>query len=85
MAPASVLLWLSISRGLAKAHTSLRWPWRKDIYDEDGAGDYDGDDDDDGDGDVDEDDDDDDEQMWTQSKMKYLYELHVPAAPNDIV
>ena len=27
MAPASVLLWLSISRGFANAHTSLRCPW----------------------------------------------------------
>ena len=61
MAPASVLLWLSISRGLAKAHTSLRWPCRKDIYDDDGAVDYDGDDDDDDDGNAYEDDDDDDE------------------------
>ena len=56
MAPASVLLWLSISRGLANAHTSFRCPWGHHVDDNigTGRGDDDGDDDGDVDGDVDD-------------------------------
>ena len=52
MAPASVLLWLSISRGLANAHTSFLCPWGHRVDDDIGAGR--GDDDGDVDGDVDD-------------------------------
>ena len=52
MAPASVLLWLSISRGLANAHTSFRCPWGHRVDDNIGTGR--GDDDGDDDGDVDD-------------------------------